>query len=119
MFSPSTESTPTVSSENGHLAAISSCSPPIAIGSASSVIPHPLQPQIFFLLCHNGSANRHTFFPSSITLNEYIMNSHSCLNVLLMMPPTTPGSSPALIMYFAPLTITMLPSALTVDVPDV
>src|SRR5882757_3746374 len=46
MFSRSIESTPSVSSANGHLISSSPGSPPIAIGSASSVIAkHPLSYQ--------------------------------------------------------------------------
>ena len=52
-----------------------------------------------------------------MTLNEYIRYSHSCLKTPLMMPPALPGSSPALIMYLAPLTITIWPSASTFVVP--
>ena len=60
---------------------------------------------------------RQTFLPSSMTLKEYIRYSHSCLNTPLITPPATPGSSPLLIMYLAPLTMIMLPSALTWVVP--
>src|SRR5690625_4720733 len=38
-----------------------------------------IQPLMFFLLWNKGSPRRHTFFPSNLTSNEYIMNSHSSL----------------------------------------
>ncbi len=57
---------------------------------------------------------RHTFFPSNFTSNEYIMNSHSPLNLLLMTPPpAVPASSPVLIIYLAPLTMGIFPSVFT------
>src|SRR5258706_2044924 len=68
---------------------------------------------MFFLLWNSGSPMRHTFLPSNLTSNEYIMNSHSPLTTPLITPPIEPGSSPLLSAYLAPFTIGMLPSVLT------
>src|SRR5258706_2873187 len=85
-----------------------------AVDSPPSTAHHPI---MFFLLWNNGSPSRHTFLPSNLTSNEYIMNSHSPLIELLMTPPTLPASSPALIEYLAPLTIGISPSQVTLVGP--
>ena len=74
--------------------------------------------QMFFLLCHSGSPIRHTFLPSNLTSNEYIMYSHTPLKVEERIPPIEPGSSPMDMEYCAPFTIGIWPSVFTDEGPD-
>jgi hypothetical protein len=53
-----------------------------------------------------------------LTVNEYIMNSHSSRLTLEMIPPMVPASSPDDFEYFAPLTIGILPSVVTLLGPS-
>src|SRR5690242_14114095 len=74
----------------------------------------------FFLLWNRESPIRQTLFPSNLTSNEYNMNSHSLMLTPDMIPPSVPASSPDDLLYFAPLTIGISPSAVTVvGPPDV
>src|SRR5664279_3648354 len=77
---------------------------------------------MFFLLWKSGSPIRQTLFPSNFTSKEYSMNSQKLMLMFERIPPATPASSPDEREYWAPLTIGIWPSVVTVlgrcDVSD-